>query len=248
MLNDMLQEGMPSDEVTVDTEPWRILTPDRLNQLVDLIQERKPQYLVMQPVHFWVVTPILRIVGTGSPTGLWRVLDAARPLNRRLENWLLDEEGSTALACAHQWLLSFLEQKILRAHPMFTVPEAIAATEWLVRAALKLESTQVIILGEARLERDGRFVGKSAKAQSVARRSRPAHTAHLAWEFDAGLREMAKRGLTTYVEGAHSNPEDRAGDRRHTGPERARLRAAQLCEAILQLESNVKQGSLALRP
>jgi hypothetical protein len=245
-LHELLREDFPDRDVKIWVEPWRLLTESRLEELMMSVRDRKPDYVIVEPVSFWVSMPVLKYMMA------WRSPGFAAPLARRFRRfraqWYtwMHRHAPAAVFCLQNDFVGFVERRLLGAKPLLTVAEAMHMLDRLVWSAQRLESTEVVLLVEAPQTQSERLAGRSRKSQSTIRRHRPRGSDHLIAEFVAGLHALCERRHATCMETVGAREGDRGLDGHHSGPEKARQKAMQLRHAILAFERAVTSVTLAM--
>jgi hypothetical protein len=235
-LTEMLRERFPDQVVEVRTEPWRRLTDTRLAELIAEVERRQPDYLILQPVPFWVSFPL---VDPSTLNGLLRraygLFDGTRKANFSFEQWIL-RHGPAPLIPVFDTVLRWVERCVFGARPLFTVPEAIAAMERLIGAAKRSESTDILLLSKTLEGRRNSMRERSRRSRYVRQRFTPREYAQEEDRFVSELLALSPRHHLTFIETGVANDHGRAGDGFHAGPASARQKAIDICAAIVRRE------------
>jgi hypothetical protein len=215
MLNDLLLRHFPDKPVEIDVEGWNFLTPDRIDELVDLIGEQQPDYLILQPSTAWVVMPVVeQAIRRRLPVAFHGLLHKWARANYRVEKKMLFSAWPQLFNFYHG-LVSSLGYRIFGAEPLYTIPQILTFLDRLLSAAKRREDMDVLVLGRTpwrhkpELERrNSNYHETLAELDSgMAAMCRRHAVTLVELQSSANMQELSEDGGTLKYEGLHSTPE-----------------------------------------
>jgi hypothetical protein len=232
-LGHILQEMMSERAIDVQARLWNALSNDLIDALIDDIESNRPDYLVLAPSQFWVTYPTLhhavrRRFNVERRPWLKKLLQLDQAVTQRFEN------SHPRILRLYKAPLALLRNATLGASPRFTPNEALEILDRIILAAIRHESTQVLLVGGDSLEAYLDYMAGRDRRQFQT--LLPPENLPLLEQFLIGVRELAKSRHVPLIDHWRIPVVDLMKDGFHTGPQTKRTEAKAIAEAIIQHE------------
>jgi lysophospholipase L1-like esterase len=184
MLKEILEARFPEDSIDVSALGWGYFTRQRSRELVAVLEQTAPDYLLMATTPVWVYFPSWAFAARRRlPARLQHLVGRIAQTDAKMRERLLRWPWLLRL---YGWPLHLLAELLVGAQPLYTIQEVVDFLETLIVAGKRREAMQMMVLGAPTI------------ARAVAERY-PAATAQ-SNEFIAALAALCRRHHAEFVD------------------------------------------------